>query len=206
MTFWERVESALNDNNISEAELSKQIGLSQASITGWKTRGSIPRADIAYKTAEILNTTVEYLVSGKSKKIISTTKGNSFVIPVLNQELSAGKGIALSEEDVIKGFIQIPHFLREYGGNLAGLFVHGDSMEPTLKNGDLVICTSLGWDNEEGLYAIKLNGNGYVKRIQVKAGFIIIRSDNPKYPPIEEPLGSDAFEIIGRVVLRIQKE
>ncbi len=151
MTFWERVESALNDKNITEAELGRRIGLAQASINGWKTKGSIPRADIAYKTAEVLSTTVEYLVCG----IESKSSNKTFVVPVLNQELSAGKGTILSEEDEIKGLVEVPYFLREYGNNLAGLFVHGDSMEPTLKNGDLVICTSLGWDNEEGLYAIK---------------------------------------------------
>ena len=72
MTFWERVESALNDNNISEAELSRRIGLNQSSINAWKIRGSIPRADIACKTATILNTTVEYLMNGNHSKIINT--------------------------------------------------------------------------------------------------------------------------------------
>ena len=57
----------------------------------------------------------------------------------------------------------------------------------------MVVCSSLGWDNAEGLYAIRFNGNGYGQRIQVGAGKIIIRSDNPKYPQIEEPIGSDNF-------------
>ena len=200
MTFWERVESALNSNKIKEAELCRRIGLAQASMNGWKTRGSIPRADIAVKTAEVLNTTVEYLISGKQ-----TESKNSFIVPILNQELSAGKGEILPEDDFIKGLIALPSFLREYGNNIAGLYVHGDSMEPTLKNGDLVICASNGWDNSEGLYAIRLNGNGYVKRVQVGAGKIIIRSDNPKYAPIEESLESDAFSIIGKVVLIVKK-
>ncbi len=201
MTFWERVESALYENKIKEAELCRRIGLAQASMNGWKTRGSIPRADIAVKTAEVLNTTVEYLISGKHPK----DSDKSFIVPILNQELSAGKGEILPEDDLIKGLIALPSFLREYGNNIAGLYVHGDSMEPTLKNGDLIICASNGWDNSEGLYAIRLNGNGYVKRIQVGAGKIIIRSDNPKYSQIEEPLESDNFEIIGKVLLIVKQ-
>ena len=201
MTFWQRVESALYENKIKEAELCRRIGLAQASMNGWKTRGSIPRADIAVKTAEVLNTTVEYLISGKQPK----DSKNSFVVPILNQELSAGKGEILPEEDFIKGLIKVPSFLREYGSNLAGIYVHGDSMEPTLKNGDLVICSSSGWDNSEGLYAIRLNGNGYVKRIQVGAGKIIIISDNKKYAQIEEPIESDAISIIGKVLLIVKK-
>ena len=204
-TFWERVESALKSNHITEAELSRRIGFTQAGINGWKTRDAIPRADIAIKTAEVLNTTVEYLVTWNHSKTIINKPKNTFLVPILNQELSAGKGEILPEDDFIKALIALPSFLREYGNDIAGLYVHGDSMEQTLKNGDLVICSSRGWDNAEGLYAIRLNGNGYVKRIQVGAGKIIIRSDNPKYSPIEEPIESEAFSIIGKVLLIVKK-
>ena len=203
MTFWERVKTALSENDLTEADLSRELNLTQASITGWKVKGSIPRADIACKTAKLLNTSVEYLIDGKQQVI--TNGKNNYIVPILNQELSAGKGELLPDSDFIKGLISVPSYLREYGENLAGLFVHGDSMQPTLNNGDLVICTSLGWDNEEGLYAIRLNGNGYIKRIQVGAGKIYISSDNPKYKTIEEPIDSEYLEIIGKVVLIIKK-
>lgn len=201
MTFWERVENALIENNISEAELSRRLGYTQSGVNGWKAKGAIPRADIALKTADILNTTVEYLINGRAPE----KRLNSFLVPILNQELSAGKGSALPDNDEIKGLVALPSYLKEYGENIACLFVHGDSMEPTLKNGDMVVCTSLGWDNGEGLYAIRLNGNGYIKRIQVGANKIIIRSDNPQYQPIEEPAESDNFSVIGKVLLVIKK-
>lgn len=200
--FWKHIETALQASNISESELSKRIGLTQASITGWKLRGAIPNAEIAYKVAKTLNTSVEYLLSGNEPKLRS---GNKFLVPVLNQELSAGKGSALPETDEIKGLIELPSFLKEYGENIACMFVHGDSMEPTLKNGDMVVCSSLGWDNSEGLYAIRLNGCGYVKRIQVGSRKIIIRSDNAQYEPISEPCESDNFSIIGKVLLIVKK-
>ena len=186
MTFWERLESALSENDCTMADLGRKIQIAPTVIFSWKTRGSIPRADIACKAAKALNTTVEYLINGTETEIINNRSRSTFVVPVLNQELSAGKGDLLPEDDFVKGLIELPSFLREYGKNIAGLYVHGDSMSPTLENGDLVICNSLGWDNEEGLYAIRFNGNGYVKRIQVGAGKIIITSDNSKYKPIEE--------------------
>lgn len=205
MTFWSRFEKALEDNNITASELSRTLGVASSVIYAWKMRDSIPRADIAVKVAEALNTTVEYLINGTETGIINNRSRSTFVVPVLNQELSAGKGDLLPEDDFVKGLIELPSFLREYGEHLAGLYVHGDSMSPTLENGDLVICNSLGWDNEEGLYAIRFNGNGYVKRIQVGAGKIIITSDNPKYKPIEEPSESENFEIIGKVLLILKK-
>ncbi len=205
MMFWDRFEKALKDNNITASELSRNLGLASSVIYAWKMRNSVPRADIAVQVAKELNTTVEYLIDGTETEIIDGKTKNTFLVPVLNQELSAGKGDILPEEDFIQALVKLPAFLREYGENLAGLYVHGDSMEPTLKNGDLVICNSLGWDNEEGLYAVRFNGNGYVKRIQVGAGKIIISSDNPKYKPIEEPIESENFEVIGKVLLILSK-
>lgn len=201
MTFWERLEKALDDNNVTASELSRNIGIASSVIYSWKIRDSIPRADIACKAAAVLNTSVEYLITGKNSSEIQNNK-STFLVPLLNQELSAGKGSLVPEDDAIKSLLSLPSWLyREYGDNLAGLYVHGDSMEPTLHNGDIVVCDSLGWDNGEGIYAIRLNGNGYVKRIQVRPNEIVIKSDNPKYETMTEPLGSENITIIGKVRL-----
>lgn len=198
--FWDRMGKLLKSKNLTIKDFSNLIEVNPSVVDSWKNRGVMPKADIACKAAKVLNTSVEYLIGGDRSVLAS-----DYIVPVLNQELSAGKGSLLPDEDVIQGLVALPSYLKEYGENLAGLYVHGDSMQPTLNNGDMVICTSLGWDNSEGLYAIRLNGNGYVKRIQVGAGKIIINSDNPKYKPIEESLESDNLQIIGKVVLIIQK-
>ena len=202
--FWNRLDKALKDNNITSAELSRRIGVAPSVINSWKIRDSIPRADIACKTAEALGTTVEYLITGNSSSEITTQK-NTFLVPILNQELSAGHGDLLPEEDIVEGFLSLPLWLRKaYGKNLGALHVHGDSMQPTLNDGDMVVCDSFGWDKSDGLFAIRMNGNGYVKRLQVVSGKILIKSDNPNYDTITEPLESDSISIIGKVRLIIK--
>ena len=203
MTFWQRVEQALKENHITEAELSRRIGFTQAGINGWKARGALPRADIAIKTANVLNTSVEYLINGTvDTNNIKTSK--NFLVPILNQELSAGNGELLPDNDVIQGLLALPAWLRkQYGNSIAALYVHGDSMQPTLNDGDMVVCDSLGWDNSDGVYAIRMNGNGYVKRIQVANNKILIISDNSRYKIIEEPLETENLQIIGKVRLVI---
>ena len=120
-------------------------------------------------------------------------------MPYLDQDLSAGKGLPLPDSDTKIGLICVPESLREYKENIGVLRVKGDSMTPTLNNGDLIICDTCGYDNGEGVYAIRLNGNGYVKRIQVGKGELIIKSDNARYEPMTEPIGSQNVQIIGRV-------
>lgn len=205
MTFWDRLEKSLDDNNVTASELSRTIGVASSVVYSWKMRDSIPRADIAVKVAEQLNTTVEYLVNGTGCNNQISKSDNTFLVPILNQELSAGHGDLLPEEDVIEGLLSLPVWLRKkYGNNLGALHVHGDSMQPTLNDGDMVVCDSLGWDKSDGIYAIRLNGNGYVKRLQVVSGKVLIKSDNPNYETITESLNSNAIDVIGKVRLIIK--
>jgi phage repressor protein C with HTH and peptisase S24 domain/DNA-binding XRE family transcriptional regulator len=127
-----------------------------------------------------------------------------FVVPLLDQRLSAGPGAALPEADEAGALIPVPGYLRQYGENIAALTVDGDSMEPTLHRGDMVVCDSCGWSGE-GIYAVRMGGAGFVKRITKRPGKVVVLSDNPKYPPQEEPEGSEDFAIIGRVHCAITK-
>lgn len=123
---------------------------------------------------------------------------NDFVVPILDQSLSAGKGQLLPDDDNPIGYIAVPKELKRYGNKLAAIYVNGDSMEPTLQRGELVVCDSCGWDGD-GIYALRMDGCGYVKRLARKPGKLVVISDNPKYETWEEPTESEAVSIIGRV-------
>ena len=193
MTFFERLEQLLNSRNIKKIDFTEAIGVRQAAIFEWKNKGNFPNTETIIKIAQYFNVSLDYLLVGDEKP-------NKCIVPILDQELSAGNGCLVPENDAPQGLLELPSMLRkEYGENLSALYVKGDSMEPTLRNGDLIVCDSLGWDSGEGLYAIRLNGKGYVKRIQVGNGKILIKSDNPKYDTIEEPIESQNFQVIGKV-------
>lgn len=121
-----------------------------------------------------------------------------FVIPLLDQKLSAGYGAFLPEDDTPAAYIAVPRQLRRFGEKLAALYVEGDSMEPTYFRGDMIICDSLGWDGE-GVYAIQIDGYGFVKRLSRKPGKLVVISDNPHYETYEVPLDTDEIRIIGKV-------
>lgn len=63
--FYARVKRLQKERKINDAELSRRVGLTQAGLAGWKVKDSIPRADVALKAAEVLCTSVEYLITGK---------------------------------------------------------------------------------------------------------------------------------------------
>jgi len=128
----------------------------------------------------------------------------SFIVPLLDQKLSAGSGSYLPEEDVVTALVHVPASLSRYGKNIKALAVDGDSMYPTLSRGDMVVCDTCGWSGE-GIYALQMGGDGFVKRLTKRPGKIVIISDNPKYPPQEEPEESEDIHIIGRVHCAIKE-
>lgn len=160
-----------------------------------------------YKKMLDFGVNLVWLVTGSGDMFLSQkqkTEEKTFLIPLLDQRLSAGYGSDLPDTDEPVSMIPVPDYLRPYKKDLAALYVDGDSMEPTLYRGDLVVCDSYGWSGE-GIYALQMNGNGYVKRLSSRPGKLMIISDNKQYQTIEEPIESEAVKIIGRVRCVVKK-
>ena len=180
------------------AEMGYPIkGLTTGVVSDMKDAGIISDAEIKERQAKLGGFPVDMNIKDLPP-ITKIIDNGGFVIPVLDQSLSAGKGQLLPDSDVSTGYIAVPKELKRYGNNLPALYVNGDSMEPTLQRGDLIVCDSCGWDGE-GIYALRMDGCGYVKRLARKPGKIVVISDNPKYEAWEEPAESQAIDIIGRV-------
>lgn len=74
----------------------------------------------------------------------------------------------------------------------------GNSMAPTINDGDLLLFQCDGSSNDGGIYIMRLDNDYYVKRLQKRPKIRLI-SDNPTYEPIELQ-DLQELEIIGRVV------
>ena len=193
--FWERVTSLCRERGVRLNSISTELGYNERTLMVKKTTRSLPDKDRIDRMAQILGVTPEYLINGDGA---AAGDGGKFFVPVLNQKLSAGRGQPLPGEEEITGYMELPPSLRQYGRNLAVLHVEGDSMEPTLSRGDMVACDTLGYDGE-GIYAIRRDGDGYVKRIERDAKNWLIISDNKHYPVKTEPVTSESLVIVGRV-------
>ena len=67
--FRETLRSELDFQDIKVKELAVKTGISQRTLEGYLgARGSIPPADVAVKIAQVLNVSVEYLVTGDSEQ------------------------------------------------------------------------------------------------------------------------------------------
>jgi transcriptional regulator with XRE-family HTH domain len=62
--FWENVQREIRRQNTTQEWVAKKAGLSFNTFHGWIAKGIFPRANEAVRIASILNTSVEFLVSG----------------------------------------------------------------------------------------------------------------------------------------------
>ena len=88
--------------------------------------------------------------------------------------------------------------------NLCLIRVSGDSMEPTLRAGDVILIDrSAGRPDREGIYVLRLEDALLVKRLQlVPGGTIKVTSDNAAFEPwtINRSSPPPDLTIIGRVI------
>lgn len=126
-------------------------------------------------------------------------------IPRLAVGASAGPGALDPDERGAGSFGFDPGYIRALGSDpasLSAIKVAGDSMEPTLGDGDDILVD--GADGaaalRDGIYVLRLDDALNVKRIAIgPEGQLTVRSDNPAYPSWPD-CDRSRLSIIGRVV------
>ncbi|MGV3510537.1 MAG: S24 family peptidase [Novosphingobium sp.] len=123
-------------------------------------------------------------------------------IPRLPLGASAGPG-TLPAEEIPSGRLRFNHrWLKGQGlepAMLSVIEVEGDSMEPTLRDGDEILVDRTPRTLRAGIHVIRLDDVLLVKRLEPgPGGTVRIISDNPAYPRLERLLHE--VELVGRVV------
>lgn len=76
MIFFENVKKLCKEKGLTIESVANKAGLTIDSYNSYKRHENLPRADIATKIADILGTTVEYLVTGEEKKELTVEEAN----------------------------------------------------------------------------------------------------------------------------------
>lgn len=123
-------------------------------------------------------------------------------VPRLALGASAGGGAVADQEAPFGAMRFASRWLRDQGlepAMLSAIAVAGDSMEPTLRDGDEILVDRTPRPLRDGIHVVRIDDTLLVKRIDTgRPGTIALVSDNPAYRPIELP--PDGLAVIGRVV------
>jgi phage repressor protein C with HTH and peptisase S24 domain len=201
------LDRLIRDRGEDYAALSRLIGRNPAYIQQFIHRGS-PRK-LAEDDRKLLARYLgvdESLLGGPATVPVA---GDLLAVPRLAVEASAGPGALANREETISRFGFDARWLRSVASsphNVSAISVRGESMLPTLSEGDEILVD--GGDAadrlRDGIYVLRVEEALLVKRIALNpAGVggrrLSIRSDNPAYPDWED-CDPAAVEIIGRVI------
>jgi hypothetical protein len=199
------------------APLSRLIGRNDAYLHQYVNRGSPKR--LAEKDRKILADyfrVPEALLGGPAEpaaQVMAVDAAGArrdadlVLVPMLSVGASAGPG-SLPDDERARARMAFPGaWLRELaGGSFGGLsmiVVQGDSMEPTLADGDQILVDrgDAGERLRDGVYVLRVEEALIVKRLAVNlpGGRTAILSDNERSPawPDYDPA---TMAVIGRVV------
>jgi len=212
-------------------KLSQKTGIPRSTLETYITGQSEPQVSRLIEIAKVAEVNVAWLATGEGPQFLTeesivedfkktgalelpaavvsrTPEGpEGFVlIPRLEVEASAGNGREVAQiyqPDQTVAFKE--SWLRRIGvspNNAHALSAVGDSMEPTIRDGDLLLVdTSIDRVSDNGIYIVVLAGLVFVKRLHVRRdGSLVLKSDNPSYPDEDVPAADTAdLHVAGRV-------
>lgn len=215
MGLGDRIEERLRALDLSQAELARRVKVSQPTINAL-IRGNNTGSRHLHKIAAELETSPAWLAGETDDPSpiaprLSTVEAlaeelDLAIVPEFDIGFAMGGGTSIAERYEQKGVVPFSRaWLRSMmSGTMGDLFVargEGDSMEPTLKDGDIVLIDSAQQTirAQDRIWAVVYGDLGMIKRVRrTPGGAYLLLSDNPTVPPVECHDGE--MNVIGRVV------
>lgn len=207
------LDRLLADRGVDYAQLSARIGRNPAYIQQYIKRGSPRRLgeqDRA-RIAAFLGVP-EALLGGPQRRVAAPATARPandrdlVLVPKLAIGASAGAGASIDGETVEGRIAFDTRWLRDLGADpraLSIIRVEGDSMAPTLNDGDdiLVDGRDTGERLRDGIYVLRMDDALMVKRVARAPGQgrVSVISDNAHYKSWDA-LPLSAIQLVGRVV------
>ncbi|RZG71883.1 LexA family transcriptional regulator [Acinetobacter wuhouensis] len=223
-TIVDRIQIALDKAGMKWSPAAIKIGLSAQAATNWK-KGKISKENVE-KLADLLNVDVGWLLTGNGSENLQQDDGTSVItwespddldpnkyviIPHVEVKFSAGNGHLAAYEPSQRDMgsahlLSWVHKKKVSPKNLMTVDIDGDSMEPNIKSGSVVMLdksiNTLDQIQSGKVYAIRYGNELKIKRLSRRFdGALIIDSDNPQYQ--REIVEADQLEhisIIGKYV------
>lgn len=189
-----RIKLAREDLKLTKRELAKRLGVHESSINKYeKGLVDIPLSKIS-ELSRALNVTEAYLMGWEEEK------PQGLKIPVLG---TVAAGIPISAIEDILDYEEVPQSW-ENQGEFFGLRIKGDSMQPKMDDGDVVIVRQQSDANSGDTVIALVNGDDATcKKLQKTENGIMLVSTNPNYLPMfftNEEILTKPVVILGKVV------
>lgn len=170
MSIGKRIRDCRKDRSLTQSEFAAEVGVSLTQVHKWESGRDQPGAQRIARIAEVLDVGMEYLLTGERKKrfmdsAVILTAQTPTEIEDRKVKFSEIQIVPLPETSELK-VIEVkasadfnPAFApqvdtitvdkRLASKNHYGVMIKGQSMAPTIREGDVVVVSRQGWMLEE---------------------------------------------------------
>ena len=193
----------------SARKFAQSVGIKPSTFQSILERRT-PSVENLVRISKERDVSLAWLATGEEEgRQLATTDDRSVLLPRYDVHASAGNGAMVLSED-IKDFLAVSRSLIERiaprDARLGIIAATGDSMFPTIQDGDLLIINfSIDRPHVDagGVFVVSYAGGLFVKRLQVMVdGTIQIISDNPAYAPerIDRDVADELMQVHAQVI------
>lgn len=199
-TTAERIKEGMELRQLKQADLVEMTGISKGALSSYISGRYVPKQNNIFLISKALNVSESWLMGNDVPINRVEPKKKGITINVLGR---VAAGIPIEAVEDIIDTEEIPEEMARTG-TFFGLQIHGDSMEPRMCEGDVVIVRQQD-DAESGDIVIAtVNGSDATcKRLRKYRDGIELISNNPAYAPMfysNEEIIEKPVRIIGKVV------
>lgn len=200
----ENIRTLRKKHGMTQAELAHNLHVHQTAVSQWEKGRTVPDIEQMKELSILFGVPMECIAdvqaipSGANMNLPAPKRG--IKIPILG---NVAAGIPLEAITDIEDYEEISEEMAA-GGEYVALRIHGDSMEPRMLDGDVVI-VRVQETIESGETAIVLvnGGEATCKRIKKSPEGIMLIALNPDYEPMfysKKQVEELPVRIFGKVV------
>lgn len=183
MTFGEKLRMLRDQNGWTQEQLANKLGTSKQVISRYENNQRSPKLSVAIKYAEILGIPSNYFTDNEDFDSINSVPPGFEPIPKTATVPRVGAiacGDPILAEQNIEDYDKVP----AYWHADFTLVCKGESMEPRIKNGDVVAIRKMPTVENGEIAAVRINDEATLKHVYRSPDKLVLQPENPTFPPI----------------------
>lgn len=175
---------------LTQEELAKRLNMQKTAIAKYEN-GSVTnmKRSVISKMADIFKVAPSYLLA------LDDQEDSRFALLPIHESVSAGFGAYVGNTD---GFVPVPAEMNANGTAVA-IKVKGDSMEPSICDGDVIIAKKEAIPKDGDTIICMVGDEGFCKRFYRDGNRVTLISNNSNYPP--KIISADDISVVAVVVM-----
>lgn len=178
-----RMHELRTEKGISMKEAAARLGMPYTTYVNYEKGTREPNSETLILLAEFYNTSIDYLVGKSSNPKPAAVPPGFEPLPPMDQVPLVGRiacGQPITAEENLEGYVSVPAAWHA----TFTLQCSGDSMEPTIHDGDLVaIRKDIQVENGQ-IAAVRIGDEATLKHLYLHDDYIELRPENPNFSSI----------------------